>query len=167
MSNATRVVPHSIASTTPVRLIPENDQVRASVKGAAPGVTGNRSWLAAESGCWVWNNLGRGSNTAVHCPAGRTTSQTEYFPLARGWPLILTSFPTSRVVARFAPGVHTSPHLTTRPNSESRVRARGREYSTVSLVPSTVWATRAGSLARTCAQTAGGAPSEIAIAANG
>src|SRR5687767_15210434 len=77
MSNATRVVPHSIASTAPVRLIPENDQVRASVKGAAPGVTGNRSWLAAESGCWVWNNLVRGSNTAVHCPAGRTTSQTE------------------------------------------------------------------------------------------
>ena len=58
---------------------------------------------------------------------------------------------TSRVVALSAPGVHTSFHLTSTPNSESRPRASGREYATVIPVPSIVWLTEAGSLARTCA----------------
>jgi len=68
-----------------------------------------------------------------------TMSQTEYLPFGTGRPLSVKFLFVSRVVAQFAPGVHTSFHRTTRPPKRgSRPRVRGREYSIVSLVPSMI-----------------------------
>ena len=154
MRSGTRMVPHCMASVAPASRTSGKPKVSTSVKGAVSGVTSNRICSGVESGCRVWNIRARGSNTTVQV-SGRTTIHTEYFPLARAWPFTNTSLPTSSVVAQLAPGVQTSSHFTSPPNSASRPRARGREYSTEITVPSIVWLTEAGSLALTWPATGG------------
>src|SRR5690349_18001757 len=96
----------------------------------------------------------------VHGPFSFTFIQTEYFPFATGYPLILTGLFTWKVVAQFAPGVHVSSQCTAFvPNNGSRPRARGREYSIVITVPSMVCDIDPISLARICAPSGNGSAS--------
>jgi hypothetical protein len=64
----------------------------------------------------------------VHVESCVTIIHTLYLPVGTGTPDTLIGRFTSSVVAKFAPGVHTSPQCTARvPNTTSRPRSRGRE----------------------------------------
>ena len=72
----------------------------------------------------MWYSRGRGSRTKVQSPPGATDHPDRVLPLGTGWPLIFTFLLRSSVVAKLAPGVHTSCHFTSPPNKSWRPRAR-------------------------------------------